>query len=89
MDWDLISFITSSKLRFKILTILLNSNYTPSELAHTLSEARSHVSSTLKMLESQGLVKCLTPDRRRNKFFQITKKGERILKQINILTKKG
>ncbi len=88
MDWNLISFITSGSLRFKLLTELLNKTYTPSQLSDKLKIPISHISSTLKELSENGLIDCLTPDRRRNKFFQITKKGEKILDEINKITKK-
>ena len=88
MEWDLISFITSGSLRFKILAELLNKTYTPSQLSVKLKIPISHISSTLKELLENNLIDCLTPDRRKNKFFQITKKGEKILDDINKITKK-
>jgi DNA-binding MarR family transcriptional regulator len=88
MEWDLISFITSGSLRFKILAELLNKTYTPSQLSTKLKIPISHISSTLKELSEKSLIECLTPDRRRNKFFQITKKGEKLLDEINKITKK-
>ena len=88
MDWDSISFITSGSLRFKILTELLNKTSTPSDLSTKLKIPISHISSTLKGLLENELIECLTPDRRRNKFFQMTKKGEKILDEINKITKK-
>jgi len=59
MDWNLISFVTSSKLRFKILE-----------------------------LEEKNLIKCLTPERRKNKFYETTGFGKELLDFISKETKR-
>ena len=42
----------------------------------------SHISRTLKELEKLGLVKCLTPEIRKSKFYSITNTGSKVLKDI-------
>jgi len=88
MDWNLISFVTSSKLRFKILIELNKSKKTPSELAHLTKSPISHVSSTMKELEEKNLIKCLTPERRKNKFYETTGFGKELLDFISKETKR-
>lgn len=88
MDWDLISYAMSGKLRFRVLTELRKGNKIPTELAKITNSPISHISTTLKELEYKGLIECLTSERRKNKFFQITDKGENILDNINKETMK-
>jgi len=85
-NWDTISFILSSKLRFQTLLELKKGEKTPSKLAEILNEARSHISKTLKELEEKSLIICLTPDRRKQKFFKISDLGIDIISSINKMT---
>jgi len=87
MDWNSISFVMSGKLRFRILIELKNSQKTPSNLASSLKVPRSHISKTLKELEDRDLIVCLTPERRKMKFYTITNKGKKILNEISKLAK--
>ena len=82
MDWDLMSYVMSGKLRFRILTELRKENKIPTELAKTINSPISRISTTLKELEGKGLIECLTSERRKNKFFRITEKGESVLGDI-------
>jgi len=83
MDWNLVSFVTSSRLRFKILIELNKSKKTPSELSRIIKSPISHISSTMKELEEKNLIKCLTPERRKNKFYEITEFGKELLEFIS------
>ena len=83
MNWEEISFVTCSKLRFKILLELRKSKKTPTELASYTNNPISHVSTAIKGLVEKDLVKCLTPKMRKNKFYQITEKGNKLLEDIN------
>jgi predicted transcriptional regulator len=87
MDWNLVSFVTSGKLRFKILIELNKSERIPSELSNIIGAPISHISLSMRELEKKDLIMCLTPDRRKNKYFQITKLGKDILEFINKETK--
>ena len=82
-DWDLISFVKSSDKRLRILSLLKNSVFTPSDLSTNLSIPISHVSSTLSELMENKIVICLTPDRRKTKLFIITEKGIKVLSKID------
>lgn len=87
MNWSAISFVTSSHLRFKILILLKKSPKTPSDLNLELETQISNVSKTLRELEDAELVKCLTPDRRKKKFYSTTEEGLEVLKEISNITK--
>jgi len=87
MDWDLISFITGSKIRFRLLTTLNKEKRTPTELSKFLKIHISAVSRTLIELTNKELVKCLTGKRTKFKYYSITKKGKELLRNINDETK--
>ncbi|MCF2143104.1 MAG: winged helix-turn-helix domain-containing protein [Candidatus Heimdallarchaeota archaeon] len=83
VDWNIVSFVTSSTIRLKILIELNRNKLTPTNLSNKLHYPISHISSTLKTLENNGLIECLTEKRRKNKFFTISIKGKKILEFIN------
>tara|TARA_Y100000310_G_scaffold343222_1_gene449866 strand:- start:770 stop:1045 length:276 start_codon:yes stop_codon:yes gene_type:complete len=87
MDWDLISLITSSKIRFKVLTKLNKSKFTPTELSKALEIHISAISRTLSELTEKELIICLTDKRTKFKYYEISDKGKEILKNINEETK--
>ncbi len=87
MDWNLVSFVTSSKLRFKLLIELNRGKRIPSDLANLTQNSISHVSQALKELEAKKLIKCLTPERRKSKYYEITNFGQELLDFINKETK--
>ncbi len=86
MDWDVVSFVMSGELRFRILIELKNVQKTPSDLKETLKVPISHISKTLKELKDNEVVECLTPERRKTKFYAITEKGTGILDEISRVT---
>ncbi len=86
MDWEVISFVLSSDLRFKVLLRLSAGETTPSELAGTLGSPISHVSKALRELTDRELVKCLTPTRRRTRFYGITDAGKSVLSEVHRIT---
>jgi predicted transcriptional regulator len=86
MDWNSVSFVMSGKPRIRILIELKNGQKTPSELAAILKIPRSHVSKTIKELEEKELIRCLTPDRRKMKFYIISDTGKDILSYISNIT---
>jgi len=86
IKWDLISYIISSTLRFKIMIELNKGVNIPTKLAKNVGYPISHVSKTLKELEEKALIKCLTPKRRKGKIYEISLLGKEILSNINKLT---
>jgi len=88
VDWDLVSYVLASELRFKILIELREKKKTPTELAEKLDIANPRISVTLKDLQEKELVECLTPDRRKSKLFTITEEGDEILQEVHEITKK-
>lgn len=85
-EWDTISFVNASKVRFAILVHVKDKARTPSELANSLEIHISRVSQILKELSDEGLIKCLTPNRRKSKLYSITNTGKDVLAKIHELT---
>jgi len=82
VKWEDISYIFSSKVRLRTLISLSKNQRTPKQLSEELLFALSHISRALKELQEKELVICLTPERRKGRFYQITEKGKNVLAQI-------
>jgi predicted transcriptional regulator len=85
-NWDMISYVNASKVRFAILIQLKSKAKTPSQLANSLDIHRSRASSVLKELTGKDLIKCLTPRKRKSRLYIITDSGKEILMKIHELT---
>jgi len=88
LDWETVSFVLSSELRFKTLLQLSKSKYAPKQLSIFLNKPISHVSKTLKELRTKGLIECLTPSRKKARLYSITKLGSQVLEEVNRLTER-
>lgn len=86
MDWETISYVFSSELRFKTLLELSRSQNTPKQLSLSTEAPISHISKALRELNGKGLVECLTPSRKKARFYSITTLGNQALDEINKLT---
>ena len=83
-NWDLVSFVKRSKYRELILKAIEKPS-NPTKLKKELSIDKAHISRALASLIKKELAVCLTPEAKKFKLFQITKKGIRVLKEINKL----
>lgn len=79
--YELISFLLRSKNRKKVLKNLEKPG-TPTELATKLQIQRSTVSRAILELQDKKLIKCLTPNEKMGRLYQITDLGRKILKEI-------
>jgi predicted transcriptional regulator len=86
MDWETISYVFSSELRLKTLLELSKSKGTPKQLSLSTRQPISHISKALKELNGRGLVECLTPSRKKARFYSITRQGNQVLDEINMIT---
>jgi len=77
--WGDISFIISSEYRKKILKNLETPKI-PSKISKEIDINKTHISKTLKELESKKMIKCLTPESNKGKIFVISNYGKEILK---------
>ncbi len=87
-DWNKISFVMASQPRLKVFLELTKKENTPSNLAEKLEVPISHVSKALKELEEEGLVECLTPEKKKMKFYRATEKGQELKDQIKKVLEK-
>ena len=84
--YNLVSFVTRGSVRRKVLKGLLKPN-TPTELAKNLGVARAAVSRTIQAMEKVGLVECLTPDEKRDRYYRVTETGKKVAEIIEGLGK--
>lgn len=85
--WEEISFILRSPLSRKILECLSSSErpLTVVEISKLTKIARSNVSTKLIELRRRKLVECKNPESKKFRFYEITKKGSKILREIRKL----
>jgi predicted transcriptional regulator len=86
MDSDLI-FVLKSEIRFFILISLKNGPKTPTQLTEENKFYITHISTNLKELEEKGLIICINPEKQKNKLFQLTKNGIKLIEEIHKMTK--
>jgi len=86
-ELHLLSWIERGKLRKQVF-LKITDKMMPSKLVEELSGKRKsaseyvQVSRALKELESQGLVKCLTPKEKTGRFYILTDKGKELRKEF-------
>ncbi len=79
--WELVSFL-QGRMRRLCLECLALGPKTPNMMARSHSEHLSHTSRALKELEEKELVRCVTPSSTKNRFYEITKLGEKSLAKL-------
>ncbi|MCU0852186.1 MAG: hypothetical protein MUC90_02865 [Thermoplasmata archaeon] len=62
------------------LITLSHGPQTPTSIAKSTGIHLSHVSSTLRVLSSHGLVECANPKAHKNRFYEISEEGVRTLR---------
>lgn len=78
----IISFVARSKRRLEILKLLFKKERNQSEIMKTTKMYKSHTSRTIKELSKNKLIICRNPEDRVFKFYKITVKGIKILKEV-------
>jgi len=76
-----VSFVEADKVRLSILKALA-SRKTPKDLARIVGRPLPAVSRALRELKQRNLVVCLTPTRRKRKFYSLTDSGKQVLSEI-------
>ena len=80
-DWDDISFIVRNKNRKAVFEVL-DKPKTPTDLSKELQINIGFVSNILIELLGRGLIECLSPNEKRNRFYRVSKKGQKIKEKI-------
>jgi DNA-binding HxlR family transcriptional regulator len=79
--WELVSF-AQGRVRRLCLETLFEGPRTPSSISQSTGVHLSHVSRSLRELESKGLVECVTPKAVKNRIYRISDNGKRTLKML-------
>lgn len=79
--YELVSFVNRSRIRKSVLENF-EEPYTPTELSEIIKTHRSTVSRAILELEKKGLVKCITPNEKMGRYYQISDQGRKILEII-------
>jgi ArsR family transcriptional regulator, cadmium/lead-responsive transcriptional repressor len=71
-----------ARVRKATLVSLEDGPKTPSNIAGITGEHLSHISRALKELSEKQLVECMTPERSKNRIYQITQKGKELIIEL-------
>lgn len=79
--WDLVSF-AQGRSRRVCLEGLKEGPKTPQMIAKATNSYLTHISRAMRELEGKGLVKCLTPDMNKNRFYELTDIGRDVVAKL-------
>ena len=79
--WDNVSFIVRSGPRKKVFLALAEPK-TPTQLSKELKLNVGFVSNIIIDLLKRDLIECLSPNEKRHRFYQISKNGQNLLKDL-------
>ncbi len=80
--YEEIANLKRSKTKVDLLKQLVSGPKTPMELAKKLNLYQSSVSRSLKQLEKQKIVDCVTPGQYNYRHYALTKKGKQLLRSF-------
>ncbi len=78
-----LSYILSSKRRYKIIIALYNKIYTPSALSEKTNLKIHDLSKILSELRDKGIVECINPNAKKGRLYRLTKTGEKIIELLD------
>ena len=81
-DMSIVSLLTRSKKRKKVLKSLESEEKIPSKISKEIDDNSNHVSKYLKTLKEAELVECLNEEDKRYRFYSITDKGKYYLNKV-------
>jgi len=79
--WELLSFIQGQTRRL-CLKDLATGPKTPGMIARASQIHLSHISRALRELSEKGIVECVTPSAPKNRFYRITKLGQKLVQKV-------
>lgn len=83
--WNNHGYVIASKYRKIVLRALAEGPKTPTQIANESGCNVPHISRSLRELEKRNLVKCLSPDRRKGRLYNITNEGSKIVSALERL----
>ncbi len=85
--WEFLSFIQGQTRRL-CLKELATGPKTPGMIARASQVHLSHISRALRELSEKGIVECVTPNAPKNRFYRITKLGQKLVEKAVEIEKK-
>jgi DNA-binding MarR family transcriptional regulator len=85
-DYELLSFVQGKRRKAVLLSLEKNAKI-PKQIATELKISISNVSNTLAELIEKELIFCNNPQSHIYKYYELTKKGKEILKELDRQTK--
>jgi DNA-binding MarR family transcriptional regulator len=80
-NWELYSWVIRGSQRRKVI-IALGKPKIPTEIKREVKMSMTNVSKVLKEFKKKGLVRCLTPDERTGKIYELTEAGRKIREKM-------
>ena len=80
-NYSLLSFILRGERR-KAILLCLDKPKIPKEISQACNVSIHNVSKSLKELADKGLIVCKNPEDKFYRFYELTKKGRELLKEI-------
>ena len=80
-NYSLLSFILRGERR-KAILLCLDKPKIPKEISQICNVSIHNVSKSLKELADKGLIVCKNPEDKFYRFYELTKKGKDILKEV-------
>ena len=80
-NYSLLSFVLRGERR-KAILLCLDKPKIPKEIAESCKVSIHNVSKSLRELLDRGLIVCKNPDDKFYRFYELTKKGKEILKEL-------
>ena len=81
-NYSLLSFVLRGERR-KAILLCLNKPMIPKEIGEHCNVSIHNVSKSLKELVDRGLIVCKNPNDKFYRFYELTKKGKDILKELD------
>lgn len=75
-------WILNGRLKLRII-LALNKPKTATNLSKVLKTHRSTISDVLIQMKNKGILLCINPKQPYNRFYQLTKTGKCVLKEVN------
>lgn len=76
-------YVISSSYRQKSVKSLNKGNKIPTELANDIGIRSNHVSKVLRELKDRDVVECINENKRKNRIYRLTPKGQDIARYID------
>ena len=88
IDYTTLSYLLRGKRRQIVFLALESKPKTPKQLAKECNISISNISVSLAELVRTGFVKCITPNEKFFRFYELTEKGKEAAKQLREYTGK-